>query len=154
MMDMVPERLDFCRRMYGVAHTVVFKGDGSEVEQLRANTNGDMYAVVIDATGSNKSMSACLAYAAHTGVIVYVGITTQEVSFPHPVLHRPELTVKGSRNALPADFPRIIGLIENGTIDTTRWITHRTNFDSVIDDFDRLSRPETGVIKAIIDVVT
>jgi alcohol dehydrogenase len=111
-----------------------------------------MYAVVIDATGNNRSMSACLAYGAHTGTIVYVGITTQEVSFPHPVLHRPELTVKGSRNALPADFPRIIGLIENGTIDTTRWITHRTTFDRVIEDFDSLSRPETGVIKAVIDV--
>jgi len=152
VMDMAPDRLEFCRRMYGVSHTVVFAGDGSEVEQFRTITSGDMYTVVIDATGNNRSMSACLGHAAHTGTVVYVGITTQEVSFPHPVLHRPELTVKGSRNALPADFPKIIGLIENGTIDTTRWITHRTTFDRVIDDFDSLSRPETGVIKAIIDV--
>lgn len=152
VMDMVAERLEFCRRMYGVGHTVQFQGDSSDIEQLRSITNGDMYAVVVDATGSNKSMSACVGYAAHTGVVVYVGITTQEISIPHPMLHRPELTVKGSRNALPADFPRIISLIEDGTIDTTRWITHRTSFDTVIDDFDRLSRPESGVIKAIIDV--
>lgn len=152
VMDMVPERLEFCRRMYGVPHTVVFKGDGTEAEQLRAITGGDNYTVVVDATGNHRSMSACLGYAAHTGTVVYVGITTQEVSFPHPVLHRPELTLKGSRNALPADFPKIIGLIENGTIDTNRWITHRTSFDRVIDEFDALSKPESGVIKAMIDV--
>ncbi len=152
VMDMVPDRLDFCRRIYGVAHTVVAKGDGSEAEQLNAITNGDRHAVVIDATGSNRSMSACLAYAAHTGTVVYVGITSGEVTFPHPVLHRPELNLKGSRNALPKDFPRIIDLIERGVINTQPWITHRTTFDRVIDEFETFTRPETGVIKAVIEV--
>ncbi len=152
VMDMVPERLDFCRRVYGVAHTVVVKGDGSEAEQLNAITAGDRYAVVIDATGNNKSMSACLGYAAHTGTVVYVGITSSEVSFPHTVLHRPELNLKGSRNALPADFPRIIDLIERGVINTQPWITHRTTFDRVIEEFESFTRPETGVIKAVIEV--
>jgi len=152
VMDMVHDRLDFCRRVYGVAHTVVAKGDASDLEQLSAITGGDRYAVVIDATGSNRSMSACLGYAAHTGTVVYVGITSGEVTFPHPVLHRPELNLKGSRNALPKDFPRIIDLIERGTINTQPWITHRTTFDRVIDDFETFTRPETGVIKAIIEV--
>jgi alcohol dehydrogenase len=111
MMDMVPDRLEFCRKVYGVPHTVVAKGDASDLEQLNPITGGDRYAVVIDATGNNRSMSACLGYAAHTGTVVYVGITSGEVTFPHPVLHRPELNLKGSRNALPRDFPRIIDLI-------------------------------------------
>ncbi|HVJ87168.1 MAG TPA: zinc-binding alcohol dehydrogenase family protein [Caulifigura sp.] len=152
VMDMVPERLDFCRKTYGVAHTVVAKGDASDLEQLNAITGGDRYAVVIDATGSNRSMSASLGYAAHTGTVVYVGITAGEVTFPHPVLHRPELNLKGSRNALPKDFPRIIDLIERGVINTQPWITHRTTFDRVIDEFETFTRPETGVLKAVIDV--
>ncbi|MBX3443613.1 MAG: zinc-binding alcohol dehydrogenase family protein [Planctomyces sp.] len=151
VMDMVAERLEFCRRVYGIEHTVL-AGDGQELDRLRAATGGDLYPVVIDATGAQRSMSACLGYAAQTGVVVYVGITTQEVSFPHPVLHKAELTLKGSRNALPADFPRIISLIEQGTIDTGRWITHRTTFDRVIDEFETFTRPESGVIKAIVDV--
>ena len=152
MMDMVPDRLEFCRKVYGVPHTIVAKGDASDVEQINAITGGDRYAVVIDATGSNRSMSACLAYAAHTGTVVYVGITSGEVTFPHPVLHRPELNLKGSRNALPKDFPRIIDLIERGTINTQPWITHRTTFDRVIEEFETFTRPETGVIKAVIEV--
>jgi alcohol dehydrogenase len=153
VMDMVPDRLEFCRKVYGVAHTVVATGDASDLEQLNSITGGDRYAVVIDATGSNRSMSACLAYAAHTGTVVYVGITSGEVSFPHPVLHRPELNLKGSRNALPKDFPRIIELIERGVINTQPWITHRTTFDRVIEEFETFTRPETGVIKAVIEVV-
>jgi alcohol dehydrogenase len=111
-----------------------------------------MYAVVTDATGNNRSMANALSYVAHTGSLVYVGITTDEISFPHPKMHRPEMTIKGSRNAMPADFARIIGLIEDGTINTTPWITHRVGFDSVIENFETYTRPETGVIKAIIEV--
>ena len=152
VMDMVQSRLDFCRETYGVAHTVQFKGDGSELDQIMEITGGDKYAVVTDATGHNGSMSNALQYVAHTGTLVYVGITTQDVSFPHPSLHKPEMTIKGSRNALPSDFGRIIGLIEDGTIDTAPWITHRTSFDDVIGEFETFTRPESGVIKAVIEV--
>ena len=152
VMDMVESRLQFCRDTYGVSHTIQFKGDGSENDQIQQITNGDKYAVVIDATGHNGSMSNALNYVAHTGSLVYVGITTAEISFKHPVLHRPEVTLKASRNAMPGDFTRIISLIEDGTINTDPWITHRTTFDTVIDEFETFTKPESGVIKAVISV--
>lgn len=152
VMDMNQDRLDFCRQNYGIDHTILFKGDGSEMQQALDITDGARYAVVTDATGSNKSMSTAFEYVAHTGSLVYVGITTQDVTFLHPTLHKPEITLKASRNALPADFTRIIGLIEDGTINTDTWITHRTSFDTVVQDFETLTKPETGVIKAVIEV--
>lgn len=152
VMDMVQSRLDFVKEIYGVAHTIQFKGDGSEAEHVQAITNGDKYAVVTDATGNKHSMSNALQYVAHTGSLVFVGITTEEISFPQPIMHRPEATIKGSRNALPTDFTRIIGLIEDGTINTTPWITHRTSFDNVIDEFETFTKPESGVIKAVIEL--
>ena len=80
-----------------------------------------------------------------------VGITQAEVTFPHaPVMHRRELTIMASRNALPGDFTRIIQLIEQGKIDTRPWITHQANFDEVIDAFPDWIKPETGVIKAMV----
>ena len=152
VMDMNPDRLDFCKKTYDIDHTIQFRGDGSEVDQMTDITNGDRFAVVTDATGSNRSMSDAFRYVAHTGSLVYVGITTQDVTFLHPTLHKPEITLKASRNALPSDFGRIIGLIEDGTINTDPWITHRTGFDDVVGDFDTLTKPETGVIKAVIEV--
>lgn len=152
VMDRVQSRLDFCQKTYGIEHTIQFSGDGDEIEQMKQITDGDLYSVVTDATGSNHAMSAALGYVAQTGTLVYVGITTQEITFAHPALHRPEMTIKASRNAMPSDFTRIIQLIEDGTIDTDPWITHRTTFDRVIDEFETFTEPDSGVIKAIIEV--
>jgi len=152
VMDMNPDRLEFCEAHYEVAHTIRFTGDETALVQALEITSGDRYSVVTDATGSQHSMSNALQYVAHTGSLVYVGITTEEVCFVHPALHKPEITLKASRNALPDEFPRIIALIENATINTEPWITHRTTFDSVVDEFESYTRPETGVIKAMIAV--
>ena len=152
VMDMSAERLEFCRQTYGVENLVQFKGDGSELEKCREITGGNLFDVVTDATGNPRSMSGALDYVGHTGSLVYVGITTEEVSFVHPALHRKEMNLLASRNALPRDFPRIISLIEDGTIDTAPWITHRLGFDQVAEQFETLIKPDSGVLKAIIEV--
>jgi alcohol dehydrogenase len=150
--DLNEQRLEFCRRGMGVAHTFLIKGDGSELKALEDLTGGNLAEVVIDATGSNASMSQALQYVAFAGRLVIVGISTQEISFGQPLMHRRELTLLASRNALPADFTRIIGLIEEGRIDTRPWITHYAGFDQVIDAFPEWLKLETGVIKAVVEV--
>jgi 2-desacetyl-2-hydroxyethyl bacteriochlorophyllide A dehydrogenase len=151
VMDMNEGRLDFCKQVMGIEHTIKL-GDSVE-KDLREATDGHLPDVVIDATGSSASMSASFGYVAPGGGrLVYVGITTDEVKFRHPVFHRPEGTLLCSRNALPGDFTRIIGLIEDGKIDTVPWITHRSGFDELPSIFPSYTRPETGVIKAIVEV--
>jgi 2-desacetyl-2-hydroxyethyl bacteriochlorophyllide A dehydrogenase len=152
VMDMSEDRLAFCRENYGIQNLITFKGDGSEIEHMRQITNGSLYDVVTDATGNNHSMSNALEYVAFSGALVYVGITTEQIYFPHPALHRREIDLLASRNALPEDFPEIIGLIEDGTINTDPWITHRIKMDQVIDKFESLIHPDSGVLKAIIEL--
>ena len=105
---------------------------------------------MIDATGSPQSMAAALTCAAQGGTVVFLGLTRQEISFAQPEMHRRELTLLASRNALPGDFRQVIDAIAGGTIDTGPWITHRIAFDEVEQRFDALTRPETGVLKAVI----
>lgn len=152
LMDLNEERLKFCRDVYSVPNTIQFLGDGSEIEEMNRITCGDRFLVVIDATGNAQSMSSALRFVASTGRLVYVGITTGDVQFPHPLLHRPEMTIYGSRNAMPDDFPRIIRLIEEGVIRTDSWITHRVPFDDLVREFECFTRPETGAIKAIVEL--
>jgi len=153
VLDLNQQRLDFCRDRMGVQHTIFSKGDGAGLEALRDLTGGALAQVVIDATGSHQSMGHALNYCAFTGRLVYVGITQQEVAFPHaPIMHRRELTLLASRNALPPDFTRIIKLIEEGEIDTRPWITHHAAFDEMIDVFPTWLRPESSVIKAVMHV--
>ena len=151
VLDLNPQRLDFCRTRMNVPETIHSRGDGSELEELRKLTQGVLAQVVIDATGSHQSMSRALSFAAFTGRVVYVGITQEEIAFPHaPILHRRELTLLASRNALPADFTRIIRWIEDGAIDTRPWMTHQADLDEMIEAFPVWLKPETGVIKAMV----
>lgn len=147
-LDMNAGRNAFCKRVMGVDETLQ-PSDRLE-EDLRDLTGGSLPDVVIDATGSNVSMGAAFGYVAPTGRLVYVGITTGEVTFKHTTFHRPEGTLYTSRNALPRDFTRIIRLIETGQIDTQPWVTHRTPFAELPAVFESYTRPETGVIKAVV----
>ena len=152
VMDMNAERLAFCKETMGIDHTIQFTGEETEQQTLKDITGGSMAKVVIDATGNAKAMSNAIQYVAHTGRLVYVGISTDTISFQHRVFHAREMALLGSRNAMPSDFDRIIQLIEEGRIDTRPWITHRTSFDALIEEFPTLIQPESGVIKAIVEV--
>jgi 2-desacetyl-2-hydroxyethyl bacteriochlorophyllide A dehydrogenase len=150
VLDINRQRLEFCRAAMGVEETIV-PGDNL-LQELRRATDGSLCDVVFDATGSNVSMSSAFGYVAPTGRLVFVGITTQEVTFGHPPFHKAEGTLLCSRNALPRDFSRIIRLIEEGQIDTRPWITHHLAFDDVPGRFELCTRPDAGVIKAIVDL--
>jgi alcohol dehydrogenase len=153
VMDMNDQRLAFVREQMGITDTLLTSGDGAELKRLGELTDGRLADVVVDATGSNGSMSHALNYCAFAGRLVYVGITQEPVSFPHaPIMHRRELTLVASRNALAPDFTRIIQLIEDGRIDTRPWITHRADFEGMIGEFPNWLKPETGVIKAMVAV--
>ena len=153
VMDLNEQRLEFVRTRMGVPDTIFSKGDGSELEVLKQMTDGTLAQVVVDATGSNKSMAHAMTHCSFTARLVYVGITQAEVAFPHaPVMHRRELTLLASRNALPPDFPRIIKLIEDGKIDTRPWITHRVPLTEIIEQFPAFTKPESGVIKAVVNM--
>ena len=151
VLDLNKQRLAFVREKLKVPDTIV--SGASALEQLRDITSGQLADVVIDATGHHESMSRCFEFATFAARVVYVGITVKELVFPHaPIMHRRELTLMASRNALSTDFPRIIGLIEEGRIDTKPWLTHRAEFAEVPAVFPTWLKPETGVIKAVVHV--
>jgi threonine dehydrogenase-like Zn-dependent dehydrogenase len=153
VMDMVQGRLDFCAKNLGIKNGILAKPDGSHLAELDAMTHGQLADVIIDATGSPRSMSTCFEFAAFTGRVVYVGITTSDLTFPHaPMFHRREITLLASRNALPSDFPEIINLIRQGKINTDIWITHRISFAEVPEKFAQFTDPNLGAIKALIIV--
>jgi 2-desacetyl-2-hydroxyethyl bacteriochlorophyllide A dehydrogenase len=149
VMDVLESRLDFCRRQFGGAHTVVAGPDA--VDRLRAIGGGDLPTVVMDATGNAASMSGTFDLPAQGGRIVFVGLFQGEVGFNDPNFHRRELTLLASRNALPGNFREIIALIEAGRIDVTPWITHRFDLADTPLRFPEIAA-DAGVIKTVIHV--
>jgi 2-desacetyl-2-hydroxyethyl bacteriochlorophyllide A dehydrogenase len=150
VMDVNERRLAFCREALGVGETVL-AGDGA-LERVSAVTGGDLPAAVFDATGSPASMMGAFAFVAPGGRLVFVGLFQGEVTFNDPFFHRREMTLLASRNSTAADFTRIIGLMEQGRIDTTPWITHRAALADVPARFPGWLEPESGVLKAIIEL--
>lgn len=150
VLDVNDARLDFCKRQLGVKH-VVNDAKSATIDTLLQITNGDLPTAVFDATGNPGSMATAFNYPAQGGRIVLVGLFQGDVTFNDPNFHKRELTLLASRNALPADFTRIIQLVEGGRIDTSAWITHRSSLADAIGSFPSWSRPETGVVKAMIE---
>ncbi|OYW75064.1 MAG: L-iditol 2-dehydrogenase [Verrucomicrobia bacterium 12-59-8] len=107
------------------------------------------FQIVFDATGHAGSMAGTLRLARFTGRIVYVGITKEPVLIDDPLFHRRELTLFASRNAVTADFPRILGMIQSGQIDTCPWISHRCEFGELPGQMEAWLLPESRVIKAV-----
>ncbi len=152
VLDVNAARLAFCREKFGIALTI-HGAEEDPVQALEAWTHGDLPTAVLDATGSQRAMNAAFEYPAHGGRLVFVGLFVGDVTFHDPSFHRRELTVMASRNALAADFRRIISRMEDGHVDTSPWITHRAPLDAVPDVFGSWTKPEAGVLKALIDIV-
>lgn len=151
VLDLNEQRFAFVREEMKVPDTIV--AGPAALEKITMLTDGQLADVVVDATGNHESMSHCLDFATFAGRVVYVGITAKELVFPHaPIMHRRELTLMASRNALSADFPRIIALIEGGRIDTHPWLTHRADFDEVPAIFPTWLQAQARVIKAVVNI--
>lgn len=147
-MDITKEKLKKAQEITKVKD-VLLASENIE-ETLTQMLDGNLPTIVLDATGSQKSMLNTFKYVAAGGTIVFIGLFQGDVVFNDPYFHKKELTLMASRAALSSDFSRIIRLIESGKIDPTPFITHRIKFDDVPTEFEKLYT-KGDLIKAIID---
>jgi len=152
VMDLNEQRLRFARERMGVKETILAKGLDDDVKTFTDLTGGKLGNVVVDATGSAKSMSLAYNFVGFGGRLVWVGITQDELKFTQPLMHRREMTFMASRNAQSPEFTRIVRLIEGGMIDTRPWITHRAPFEAMIGEFTGWMNPAAGVVKAMVEM--
>ncbi len=149
-MDIDDDKLKKCKKITKVKDTINALGDVEST--LTKLLNGDLPTIVLDATGSEKSMMNTFKYASAGGTIVFIGLFLGDVVFNDPYFHKKELTLKASRAALSSDFSRIIRLIESGKIDPSPFITHRIKFDDVPTEFEKLYTYQGDLIKAVIEL--
>ncbi|MCZ8512278.1 zinc-binding alcohol dehydrogenase family protein [Paenibacillus filicis] len=149
-LDINEERLAFCKSWAPADYTVNASHD--PVGQIESITSGEFPTLVMDATGNARSMENAFRYVSHGGRLVFVGLVKADISFSDPEFHKREMTLLSSRNATRADFEQVIGSIRDGKVNTDAFITHRASFDEMIGTYEAWLKPETGVIKAIVEV--
>ena len=149
-LDIVKDRLEFCLDRFKVDYVV--DGRGEAVKEIESITNGDYPLLVFDATGNAKSMMNAFNLIAHGGRLVLVSLVKENITFYDPDFHRRETTLMSSRNATREDMEHVVRSIETGKVDASSFITHRAPFDQMIKAFESWLKPETGVIKAVVEM--
>jgi 2-desacetyl-2-hydroxyethyl bacteriochlorophyllide A dehydrogenase len=151
--DANPARLAFAARLGASSALKALQVSGDFVDKLREETAGDLPTVVFDATGSAASMNNAFHLVAPGGKLVFVGLVQDDITFSDPHLHRREITLLASRNALASDFTHVLALTRAGQIDTAPWITHRATPEALPDAVPEWLKPETATVKAMLVMV-
>lgn len=111
--DIDDEKLALAKR---VGATYVINSQTEEVHQrLQALTAGLGPDVVIEAVGSPATYVMAVDEVAFTGRVVCIGYAKSEVAFQTKLFVQKELDIRGSRNALPADFRAVVSYMKQGT---------------------------------------
>jgi 2-desacetyl-2-hydroxyethyl bacteriochlorophyllide A dehydrogenase len=149
-LDPRADRLAFCRDVLGLGDGL--PADADTGERLSELTGSDFFDVVFDATGNTAAMEQSFGWVAHGGTLVFVGVVRTDIRFSDPDFHKREMTLKGSRNATIEDFREVLAAIRSGAVRVERLITHRATLEEAPARFADWIRPETGVVKAMIEL--
>ena len=110
--DIDDEKLALAQQM-GAAHVI-----NSQTEDVHARvqacTEGLGADVVIEAVGSPQTYVMAVDEVSFCGRVVCIGYAKSEVSFQTKLFVQKELDIRGSRNALPADFRSVIHYMRSG----------------------------------------
>jgi 2-desacetyl-2-hydroxyethyl bacteriochlorophyllide A dehydrogenase len=150
LLDQREDRLRFCATRLGFDATVT-AGEG-DIARLSAETDGDFFDAVFDATGSPAAMERGFGFVAQGGTYVLVSIVASTITFSDPEFHKRETTLLGSRNATREDFDTVIEAMRAGEIPTDALATHRLNLGDAPSVFPTLLDPTAGVVKALVTV--
>ena len=146
-LDVNDDRLVYARKKVGADYVInVSQDPATKISEI---TNGSMAHVVFDATGNKTALEKGPEYMAFGGCYVLVGLSKGSLTFLHPKIHRKEATIFCSRNATTEDFEHVINILEQ--FPTESFITHTVHFSEMIQNFDSWIKPETGVIKSIVN---
>lgn len=110
--DMDDEKLALVRTL-GVKYTINSKTENVH-ERLQTFTQGFGLDVVIEAVGSPVTYVMAVEEVAFTGRVVCIGYAKSDVTFQTKLFVQKELDIRGSRNALPADFRAVIHYLQQG----------------------------------------
>ncbi|WP_455673921.1 zinc-binding alcohol dehydrogenase family protein [Phocaeicola sp.] len=128
--DLDNEKLELAKRV-GARYVINSKTENVH-ERLQEMTEGLGPDVVIEAVGSPATYIMAVDEVAFTGRVVCIGYAKTEIAFQTKLFVQKELDIRGSRNALPADFRAVIRYMEQGTCPKDELIT-------------KVARPETAL---------
>lgn len=125
--DIDDGKLEQARRL-GARYAVNSAVEGLP-SRIAALTGGEGPEVAIEAVGRPETYRSAVDLVAYAGRVVYIGYSKEAVSYETRSFVSKELDIRGSRNALPEDFRKVVEMLTSGSVDTDTLITHRYPFE-------------------------
>lgn len=110
--DLDDEKLELARKV-GATYVINSKTENVHERMLQL-TDGLGVDVVIEAVGSPATYVTAVDEVGFTGRVVCIGYAKSPVEFQTKLFVQKELDIRGSRNALPADFRAVINYLQTG----------------------------------------
>ena len=110
--DLDDEKLELARKV-GTTYVINSKTENVHERMLQL-TDGLGADVVIEAVGSPVTYVMAVDEVGFTGRVVCIGYAKSPVEFQTKLFVQKELDIRGSRNALPADFRAVINYLQTG----------------------------------------
>lgn len=144
MLDLSAARLALVKDKFGFAN----------VHQVGApllvGDLADGFDIVFDATGNTEAIEAGFQYLAHGSSYVLVSVVKDDICFNDSEFHKREARIIGSRNALSADFERVMAAMAAGEIDTDALCSRKIGLSELAETFADLADNRDDLIKVIV----
>jgi len=83
----------------------------------------------MEAVGLPQTFRAAVDLVTFAGRVVYIGYAKQPVEYETKLFVMKELDIRGSRNALAADFEQVIAMLQQGKLPTDEIVSHESTLD-------------------------
>ena len=143
-LDLSESRLAAVREKFGFAHIH---------QDAAAMLTGDLtdgFDVVFDATGSARAIEAGFPLLAHGSTYVLISVVKDHIRFDDAEFHKRETRIIGSRNALNADFERVMAAMKNKDLPVEALCSAILSLQELPTRLPQLAQSRDDLIKAIV----
>ena len=148
--DVAPGKLDRAARLG--ADGVILGGDDGWDRRITEITNGDGFAVAVEAVGLPGTFQNAIDAAASAGRVVLIGISKSGLpDFNFTVIQKKELAVFGSRNAVQQDFADVIDMMLQSGLTADDIVTDTYAFTDAAKAFADFDRRGAEMLKALVE---
>lgn len=144
LLDLSRQRLEMAARKFGFNHL------HSDAKAITQGHLADGFDLIFDATGTAAAIEAGFPLLAHGSTYVLVSVVKDTITFEDAEFHKRETRIVGSRNALKADFERVMAAIRDRKIDTAALMSTELTLADLCTRFPALAADREELIKAVI----
>lgn len=148
--DLDDEKLELAKKV-GASYVINSKTENVH-ERMQQISEGLGADVVIEAVGSSATYVMAVDEVGFTGRVVCIGYAKSEVAFQTKYFVQKELDIRGSRNALPADFRAVINYMKAGNCPIEELITKIAKPEQALESMQEWAANPGKVFRILVEL--